>query len=172
MTTGQNTPQSTRVNDAAQSAHGDTAQGPARSRPESTAQQGGRRSLTSILTIVSAVLAGEIIWTIAVPVAGTTLEVPQAGMTVGPVAIAVSATVAGLAAWGLRALMGRSLRRLNAWTAVGIVVLVLSLGGPGLSGAIGTVLSVLIIMHVCVGSILIAGLRLAARDTPASRADA
>src|SRR5699024_231650 len=146
--------------------------GPARSRPESTAQQGGRRSLTSILTIVSAVLAGEIIWAIAVPVAGTTLEVPQAGMTVGPVAIAVSATVAGPAAWGRLARAGPALRRLTGWSAVGRVVLVLSLGGPGLSGAMGTVLSVLIIRQVCVGSILIAGLRLAARDTPASRADA
>ncbi|QPZ37773.1 DUF6069 family protein [Paramicrobacterium chengjingii] len=122
-----------------------------------------RRSLTSILTIIIAALAAELVWAIAVPLAGIELVVPQAGTTVGPAAIATSVVLAGLAAWGLRAFMARSRTGLNAWTAIGAVVLALSLGGPALSGASGPVLGVLEIMHVVVGIALIVGLRLSAR---------
>lgn len=122
-----------------------------------------RRSLTSILTIIIAALAAEIVWAIAVPLASIELVVPQAGMTVGPISIAASVVLAGLAAWGLRVFMARTRKGLNAWTAIGAVVLVLSLGGPTLSGASGPVLAVLEIMHVVAGLVLIVGLRLSGR---------
>ncbi|WP_166980022.1 DUF6069 family protein [Paramicrobacterium fandaimingii] len=131
-----------------------------------------RRSLTSILVIVIAALAAELVWAIAVPLAGLELVVPQAGRTVEPVSIAASVVIAGLAAWGLRAIMARTRKGLNAWTAIGAVVLVLSLGGPALSGAIGAVLSVLMIMHVVVGIVLIVGLRLSVRFGLAQRTTA
>ncbi|MCW4459039.1 DUF6069 family protein [Microbacterium sp. MPKO10] len=118
--------------------------------------------LTSILAIVIAALAAELVWAIAVPLAGVELSVPAADMTVGPLSIAATVIVAGLAAWGLRAIMARTRRGLNTWTAIGIIVLLLSLAGPALSGTIGAVLSVLEIMHVITGVTLIIGLRYAA----------
>ncbi|PFG30289.1 DUF6069 family protein [Paramicrobacterium agarici] len=132
----------------------------------------GARAFTSTLTIAIATLAALLIWAICVPLLGIELDVPQAGMTVGPIAIAVSALGGGIAAWGLQATMGRTRRGLKAWTVVALVVLALSLAGPALSGAIGAALSILEILHIVVGTILIVGLRRAGRAAPARRSNA
>jgi len=83
--------------------------------------------------------------------------------TVGVVAVIVAALVAGYAAWGVRALLGRlSSRRPRraegAWLVTCGVVLLVSLLGP--LGAVTPVAVVLLVVeHLAVGTTLALGLR-------------
>jgi hypothetical protein len=75
-----------------------------------------------------------------------------------------AALIGGFAAWGVLALLERYARHgSRIFAIIGWTVLVLSLLGPVLTGATGTVLVVLLGMHVVTGAALVIGLPLAAR---------
>jgi hypothetical protein len=72
--------------------------------------------------------------------------------------------VAGLAAWGLLALLERTVARPGrVWAAIALAVLVLSLGGPLGSAGDGTSMAILTGMHLVVAAVLIPGLGGSAR---------
>lgn len=118
-----------------------------------------RRTLYGgLLTIAAAVTAALVVWVVAVPIAGVTLS--TAGTTVGPAAVTIAVLLAGCTAW-LTLILLRSLRGgLTEWTVLGCVVLVASLAAPPLSGASGTSLLVLELMHLVVGATVLTGFRL------------
>ncbi|SEB77348.1 hypothetical protein SAMN04489806_1739 [Paramicrobacterium humi] len=124
------------------------------------------RTRASILTLLAAVAAGELIWLIAA-LGHIDMTIPQAGQTVGPASVAAVALVGGGLAWALRAVLQRAGRGLRAWTITGTIVLVLSLAAPVLSGATGATLFVCEAMHVAVGLTLLIGLHRAGRLGPA-----
>ncbi len=100
-------------------------------------------------------------WALAVPLGGVDLAVRQGGATqhVGPGSVAVASVVAGLAGWGLLALLERFTRRpRRIWTIVAVVTLLLSLVlGP--LGGIGTAaMATLAALHVVVAASLLIGL--------------
>jgi hypothetical protein len=113
------------------------------------------------LGMVAAPLVALLVWPAADPLAGIDLAVRRAGdvQTLGPVDVIIGALAAGLAAWGLRAVLDRVGDRGRAvWTAVAVTVLLVSLVGP-LTGA--TTLAATIVlecMHIAVGGSLIAAL--------------
>ena len=78
---------------------------------------------------------------------------------IGPAAVVVTALIAGLAAWGLLALLERTVRRpARTFRIIASIVLLLSLAGPLGSGVgAGTKLA-LLGMHLTVGAALIIGL--------------
>jgi hypothetical protein len=120
----------------------------------------GRRTGRAI-TVVAAVAGALLLWTAGGPWAGVDLAVRQGGTTqhIGPAAVALTALVASLAAWGLLALLERIVRRpVPAYRIIALVVLILSLAGP-LGGGVGTSTRlVLLAMHVTVGAALILGM--------------
>jgi hypothetical protein len=118
----------------------------------------GRRA---VLIVVSAV-CGLIAWAMLGPVPGHDLVVrlgPEAAtQTVGPIAVAATALVAGLAGWAALALLERFTRHARViWTALAIVVLAVSLLGP-LNGVDATTKAALLGLHTVVGVVLIVGL--------------
>jgi hypothetical protein len=118
----------------------------------------GRRTL---LIVVSAV-CGLIAWAMLGPVPGHHLVVrlgPDAAtQTVGPIAVAATALVAGLLGWAALALLERFTRRARViWTALATVVLAVSLLGP-LNGIDTTTKTALLGLHMVVGVVLIVGL--------------
>jgi hypothetical protein len=88
---------------------------------------------------LTAVIAAVVLWAIAVHAAGIDLRSPGFGHSQKPAAlnpgtVAVVSGLAGLAAWGLLALLERSTQRpRQIWTAAALIALVVSLGAP-LSG--------------------------------------
>ncbi|WP_329239504.1 DUF6069 family protein [Actinoallomurus sp. NBC_01490] len=113
------------------------------------------------LTVIGAPAAALAVWALAVPLAGTTLTVRAGGgeRTVGPVSVVPASLLAGLAAWALLAVLERSATRPGrTWTIIALAVLVLSLTGPlgGEAGAATTL--VLVLLHLTVAAVLVAGL--------------
>jgi hypothetical protein len=103
------------------------------------------------------VLAALAVWIIIDPLAGVdlTVRVDDKLQTVGPLAIAGVTAAAGLAAWGVLALMepGDDLRR--RWRTLAAGVLVLSLAGPISAGETTEAKLALNALHVIVGTTLI-----------------
>ncbi|TDD11765.1 hypothetical protein E1292_04440 [Nonomuraea deserti] len=114
-----------------------------------------------LLTVIGAPAAAMSVWAVAVPVAGTALTVRTGAATqqVGPVAIVVASIVAGLAGWGLLAVLERFVSRPGrVWAIVALAVLALSLFGP-VGSAVGAAATlVLILLHLVVGTVLVPGL--------------
>lgn len=137
-----------------------------------TAPTRTRGPVRQISTVLAATAAAAVIWVVAVPLAGVDLLARPGGgptQTVGVGAVVGVSLLAGLAGWGLLALLGRVAprRARRIWTGVASAVLVLSLAGP-LSGGVsasGTV--TLIVLHLVVGLALIVGLRRATSRTAA-----
>jgi hypothetical protein len=102
-----------------------------------------------------------ILWAVNDPWGGIDLAVRQGGTVqqVGPVAVAVTALLAGLAAWALLAVLEKTVRRpARTYRIIASVVLALSLLGP-LGAGIGISCKlVLLAMHLTVGAILVIGL--------------
>ncbi len=115
------------------------------------------------LVVVAAVAAAVAVWLVA-RVAGADLTVEQGSgggaAHVGLVMVAVMSALAGLAGWGLLAVLERSTSRARAlWTYVALGVLVLSLVGPlGAGTTAGTKLA-LVGAHLATAAVLVAGLR-------------
>ncbi|MBB4919061.1 DUF6069 family protein [Streptosporangium saharense] len=117
-------------------------------------------SLRRTLTVLAAPVAALSVWILAVPVAGTTLNVRMgdATQTVEAVPVAVSSLLAGLAGWALLAILERlTSRPRRVWTTIAVTVWILSLLGP-LNSAVATPATlVLLLMHLTVGAIVILG---------------
>jgi hypothetical protein len=116
----------------------------------------GRRALTVGTAVVAAVL----VWTVAGPIAGADLTVRSGGGTqhVNLVDVVLATLVAGLVAWGLRALLDKLTRRPGpVWTVSAAIALVLSVVGP-LSATHASAMAILTLLHLLVAGILIAGL--------------
>lgn len=116
--------------------------------------------------VVLAAVAAALLWLAFDPLAGMDLEQPafEAGeqpTALGIDAVLVAALVGGVLGWAALAALERlTLHPARSWTILAIGVLAVSLGGP-LSGdgiTTGNRL-VLVLMHLVVGGILVAGLR-------------
>ncbi|MFI1993097.1 DUF6069 family protein [Actinoplanes sp. NPDC020271] len=120
-----------------------------------------KRTTGRALTVLAGVAGALLLWAVNAPWAGVPLTVRQGSGTqqIGPVAVALTALVAGLAAWGLLAVLERkSGNPVRIYRIVTAVILLISLAGPLGSGiGIGTKLA-LLGMHLTVGAALIIGL--------------
>jgi hypothetical protein len=128
------------------------------------------------LTVAGATTAALALWTLTGPVAGLDPSAETGGRlsTIGAAPVIAGSLLAGLAGWGLLALLERTAARPGRiWTILALVVLVLSLGGPLGSAADGTSMAVLTGMHLVVAAVLIPGLGPTAREPrPADRPEA
>jgi hypothetical protein len=117
----------------------------------------------AVLAAVAGALAG---WVIANPVSGIALTVTmnEEQTTVGPLDAGGIALPAGLAAWGVLALMERAGEHVRRrWTTLALTVLLLSLAGP-LTAAETTEATLAVLgLHGLVGAILIPSLRSTAK---------
>jgi hypothetical protein len=123
---------------------------------KTTARRTGRA-----ITVAAGAAGALLLWVVNDPWAGIDLTVRQGDATqhIGPVVVAAAALVAGLAAWGLLALLERTVRRpARTFRIVALIVLVLSLAGPLGSGVGISSRLVLLGMHLTVGAALIIGL--------------
>lgn len=128
--------------------------------PDIRLSQERRRRIATVLAAVVLGLAG---WATAGPLLGVPLRVrmapggPDIEVAIGSVAIA--SLLAGLAGWGLLALLGRvTTNARRVWTIVAGIVLLVSLAGP-LGGVQPSTVVALICLHVLVGGALIVGFR-------------
>ena len=120
----------------------------------------GRRRALCVMGAVAAAVA---VWAVAVLGLGVHLTIrfgdgaPQSvavGLVVG------ASLVGGLLGWGLLTLLERRTAAARAiWTATALVVLVISLSLPLIAATTFSAKVTLALMHVAVGSVLIAGLR-------------
>ncbi len=115
------------------------------------------------LVVVAAAVGGMIVWAIARLATGEDLTTTAPGAdrptTIGPGSVIIAALVGGLIGWAALALLERFTARAGrVWLIVGGTVLLLSLAGPlSQADGIGSTIA-LLIMHLVVGIILIAGL--------------
>lgn len=113
-------------------------------------------------TVVAAVVAAVVVWLVAVPAAGVDLvATPVGGSTthITFAAVLVATAVVALAGLGLLVLLERrSSKGLRIWTIIAAVVLAGSLGSP-LGGQSTGAKVVLLLLHLVVGAVLIAGFR-------------
>jgi len=88
--------------------------------------------------------------------------VPQGrgpAQAVGPATVLTASLLASLAAWGLLALLERvTSRARTTWATIEMGSLLLSLAAPLLAGTSPAVTVTLVLMHLCVGSVLIAAM--------------
>ena len=127
--------------------------------PAVTAAECARqRRRTRALAIVAAAGATFTVWTIAHSVAGADLVVDTGSgpTTVTLTAVVLVTVVAGLAAWGLLALIERFTRRAAViWSWIAGAVLLISLLGP-IGSAVGAgATAALVAMHLVTGAVLI-----------------
>jgi uncharacterized protein DUF6069 len=116
-----------------------------------------RRRIRALATMAAAG-ATFTLWMIAHPIAGADLVVDTGSgpTTVIPTAAVLVTVVAGLAAWGLLALVERFSRRAAAiWSWIAGAVVLISLLGP-LGSAVGAgATAALVAMHLLTGAVLI-----------------
>lgn len=117
-----------------------------------------QRRRTRALTVVAAAAATFTVWSIAHPLAGADLIIKSGAgpTTVTPIAVVLVTVLAGLAAWGLLALLERFTQRAaTIWSWIAGAVLAISLLGP-IGSAVGTGATVaLLAMHLAAGAVLI-----------------
>ncbi|MEV4810985.1 DUF6069 family protein [Micromonospora avicenniae] len=121
-----------------------------------TARRTGRA-----ITVAAGAAGALLLWVVNDPWAGNDLAVRRGDTTqhIGPVAVVVAALIAGLAAWGLLALLERTVGHpVRTFRIIALVVLVLSLAGPLGSGVGISSRLALLAMHLTVGAALILGL--------------
>jgi hypothetical protein len=113
------------------------------------------------LTVAAGAVGALLLWVVNDPWADIDLAVRQGDATqhIGSAAVMVTALIAGLVAWGLLALLERTVRRpARTFRITALIVLVLSLAGPLGSGVGTSSRLVLLGMHLTVGTALIIGL--------------
>jgi hypothetical protein len=121
-----------------------------------TARRTGRA-----ITVAAGAAGALLLWVVNDPWGGIDLAVRRGDATqhIGPVAVVATALIAGLAAWGLLALLESNVRRpVRTYRIVTLIVLALSLTGPLGSGVGISSRLVLLGMHLTVGTALIIGL--------------
>jgi hypothetical protein len=118
------------------------------------------------LVVIAAVLAALAVWLVSDPLLGVELAAPTRPgsaqlLSISPALVAGTSLVAALAGWGLLALLERfTARPRTSWTAIAVLVGLLSLAGP-LSTIAPTTLAngvSLAAMHLAVAAVLIPGL--------------
>jgi hypothetical protein len=122
------------------------------------------------LAVIAAVLAALAVWLVTDPLLGVDLAAPtrpgsEELQSITPALVAGTSLVAALAGWGLLALLDRfSARPRTIWTAIAVLVGLLSLAGPLSTIASTTVANglSLALMHLAVAGVLIPGLAAAA----------
>jgi hypothetical protein len=119
----------------------------------------------AILGTIACTLA---VWVAARSLAGVDLGVrlgPGTAVTqVGPVAVAATSLLAGLAAWGLLAVLERTTRRPGrVWTVIAVAVLIVSLTGPLGAAVTPAGRAALAAMHLVAGLVLVPSLARTAR---------
>lgn len=132
----------------------------ARDRAEARSSTRHHRRVRA-LGVAVAVLAALAVWALAVAVLDVDVRVAPGGgeaQPVGAVAVAGSSLLAGLAGWGLLALLERVTARARPlWTGVAVAVAALSLLGPQAGVTTGATV-VLVVLHVVVAAVLIPAL--------------
>lgn len=122
------------------------------------------------LTVAAAVLAAVVLWLVAVPGLGLDLVVGAGAQAqqVTLVSVIAAPLLAGAVAWVLLAVLERrTVKAVKIWRITGWTFLAVSLLGPlGMGAAAGT-LTVLLLMHGSVGTILMLGLPLRRTGAPA-----
>jgi uncharacterized protein DUF6069 len=120
----------------------------------------GRRWRDDWPVAVAAAVGAAVDWTVATQLAGVDLAVGSGSSTqrVGVVSVVVCAIVVTVAASGLlRMLEARTAHARRIWTAVALVVGLLSLVGPLGASSLQAGLS-LVSLHAVVGSVVLGGL--------------
>ena len=119
------------------------------------------RRAERLLIVAAAAMATSLVWVVASAPLGLELSQPGFG-TQPPEAlpiwwVAVITVVAGLAGWGVLAIIERVMSRpAVVWLAVSLVALVLSLGGPASGEGVGAANRLaLVAMHLAAGAVLI-----------------
>jgi hypothetical protein len=142
------------------------------STPAGTMTAVAARRRARPLAVVVAVLVALVVWAVAEQGFGIDLRSPangsQASWEINPAVVGVTSGVASLAAWGLLALLERlTAHPRTLWTAIAVLVLLISLGGPlsgtGITSANRVALA---LMHLSVAAVLIP---LLPRTAPNSR---
>jgi Family of unknown function (DUF6069) len=118
------------------------------------------------LVVIAAVLAALAVWLVTDPLLGVALVAPtrlgsQELLSITPGLVAATSLAAALAGWGLLALLERfTARPRTSWTAIAVLVGLLSLAGPLSTIAPTTVANglSLALMHLAVAAVLIPGL--------------
>jgi hypothetical protein len=126
--------------------------------PAATAIPAARRRRARFLAVIGAAAAALAVWAVARPAAGLAVRLGTGPRTVhvGPASVAVASVLAGLAGWGLLALMERhAARARTVWTATCLIVLVVSLAGPLSAGVGGAAKAALACMHLAAAGVLI-----------------
>lgn len=130
-----------------------------------------RTRLRRLVAVAAADVVTLVIWVSAVPFGDMTLSVDQGGggtTAVGAPAVVVMTTVAGLAGWGLLALLERNNDRAwKTWTTIAVTFLAISLVGPLTSGIGWPTKLVLTSMHLTAGLVLIPSFARTSRCLPA-----
>jgi Family of unknown function (DUF6069) len=114
-----------------------------------------------LITVIGAPAAALATWALVVPLAGITLtaRTGDSTQTVGPVAIAVTSLLAGLAGWLLVAVLERFVARPGRiWAFSAPAVLAASLTGPLSSGVGAAAVLALILLHLVVAVVILLGL--------------
>jgi hypothetical protein len=107
-----------------------------------------------ILTVLGATAAALVVWLVAGPLAGLDLNVSTGEVGVG--AVIATPLIAGLAGWGLLALLERTAKNpRRLWTTIAVVFLVISLAGPLTLAATVPAMIALACMHLVTGAVLI-----------------
>jgi peptidoglycan/LPS O-acetylase OafA/YrhL len=127
-----------------------------------TAPATARVGRTRVISVAGAALAAVAVWAVAA-LLGSHLLIrfgDGAPQTVGLGLVAGSSLVASLFAWALLAgLERRTSRARTIWTAVALVVLLVSLSLPLTAGTTMSTKAALALMHVVAAAVLILGLR-------------
>ena len=129
----------------------------------STATSAAQRRRNRAVIVLTAVVAAAVAWIVAGPIAGADFTVQQGDrdpMDIGIALVVLTALVAGLAAWGSLAFLERlTARAATIWTAIAAIALGVSLLAPLTAEATAGTHVSLVLLHLVVGAVLIAGLR-------------
>lgn len=134
-----------------------------------TAAVSSGRHRARLAAVGGAIVAALAVWFVAEVVLGLDLRQPAASVgtqteSIDAVHVVISAAVGSLAGWALLAAERLTARPRRVWTAIAVVALVVSLGGP-LSGSGITTSNrlTLVLMHVVVAAVVILALGRTAR---------
>lgn len=113
------------------------------------------------VTVLAAMAAAVLAWTVADPLLGIDLLVDGGAgpaREVGQLAVCLTALAAGLAGWALLSVLERTTSRAHTvWRVLASATLVVSLAGP-LAAVTAEATVTLVVLHVVVGAILVLGL--------------
>lgn len=128
--------------------------------PVDTERNAPAPSMQRAIVIVAAGIAALLIWLVADPIAGVTLEAETGNgnvQRIGPIAILIVTTLAGLLGWALLALLERMTPRARTvWAGIAVLLLLASMIGAWAGTSTGARIT-LVLMHIAVGVILIGG---------------